>query len=154
MERLSLLCARQSRTAASAWRVPADTPREARPRESGSRWALLAPGPILPSGSFSQRLWCLDLKAGHLMCISLHLKNMIRSVLLLPPILLRGKQAERLTCPDISGRAGTQAPKHLLFPTPWESSLGEDPLPLATVDWASPKHLSPARSAGGWGGQR
>ncbi|XP_024840824.1 dynein axonemal assembly factor 8 isoform X1 [Bos taurus] len=78
MERLSLLCARQSRTAASAWRVPADTPREARPWESGSRWALLAPGPILPSGSFSQRLWCLDLKAGHLMCISLHLKNMIR----------------------------------------------------------------------------
>uniref|UniRef100_A0A4W2DQC0 Dynein axonemal assembly factor 8 n=1 Tax=Bos indicus x Bos taurus TaxID=30522 RepID=A0A4W2DQC0_BOBOX len=39
MERLSLLCARQSRTAASAWRVPADTPREARPWESGSRCA-------------------------------------------------------------------------------------------------------------------
>ncbi|XP_027383096.1 uncharacterized protein C16orf71 homolog isoform X2 [Bos indicus x Bos taurus] len=39
MERLSLLCARQSRTAASAWRVPADTAREARPRESGSRCA-------------------------------------------------------------------------------------------------------------------
>ncbi|XP_061258504.1 dynein axonemal assembly factor 8 isoform X3 [Bos javanicus] len=39
MERLSLLCARQSRTAASAWRVPADTAREARPRETGSRCA-------------------------------------------------------------------------------------------------------------------
>lgn len=39
MERLSLLCARQSRTAASAWRVPADTAREARPQETGSRCA-------------------------------------------------------------------------------------------------------------------
>ncbi|XP_040112111.1 uncharacterized protein C16orf71 homolog isoform X2 [Oryx dammah] len=39
MERLSLLCARQSTAAASAWRVPADTPREARPREAGSRCA-------------------------------------------------------------------------------------------------------------------
>nr|XP_014334627.1 PREDICTED: uncharacterized protein C16orf71 homolog [Bos mutus] len=39
MERLSLLCARQSRTAASAWRVPADTAQEARPRETGSRCA-------------------------------------------------------------------------------------------------------------------
>lgn len=78
MERLSLLCSRQSRANASARRVPADMPREARPQEAGSRWASLTPGPILPSSGFSQHLWCLDLRAGHLICISLHLKNMIR----------------------------------------------------------------------------
>lgn len=92
MERLSLLCARQSRAAASAWRVPADTPQEARPRETGSRWALSTPGPILPSSSFFQRLWCLDLKAGHLMCISLHLKNMIRSYYYYPPFYRGGNR--------------------------------------------------------------
>ncbi|KAI4559421.1 hypothetical protein MJG53_017947 [Ovis ammon polii x Ovis aries] len=39
MERLSLLCARQSTAAASAWRVPADMPRGAQPRQAGSRCA-------------------------------------------------------------------------------------------------------------------
>ncbi|XP_065780336.1 dynein axonemal assembly factor 8 isoform X1 [Muntiacus reevesi] len=39
MERLSLLCSRQSRAAASTRRVPADMPGEARSREGGSRCA-------------------------------------------------------------------------------------------------------------------
>lgn len=70
------------------------------------------------------------------------------------PHFTEGETGCEVDLPRHKWQSWTQAPKHLLFPTPWESSLGEDPLPLATVDWASPKHLSPARSAGGWGGQR
>ncbi|XP_030739709.2 dynein axonemal assembly factor 8 isoform X2 [Globicephala melas] len=39
MEQLTLLCAMQSRTFSSAWRVPSDMPQDIKPQEAGSRCA-------------------------------------------------------------------------------------------------------------------
>ena len=56
MERLVLLCARQSRASPSAQRAPADTPQD-KQQEAGSRWGLpLATAPVPSRNGFSQHL--------------------------------------------------------------------------------------------------
>lgn len=56
MERLVLLCARQSRASPSARRAPADTPQD-KQQEAGSRWGLpLATAPVPSRNGFSQHL--------------------------------------------------------------------------------------------------
>ncbi|XP_012502985.1 PREDICTED: uncharacterized protein C16orf71 homolog [Propithecus coquereli] len=44
MEQLALLCATQPRASASAWNLPADTPRDTKEQEAGSRCASRKPG--------------------------------------------------------------------------------------------------------------
>lgn len=41
MERLTLLCATQSRTSSFAWKMPADTSQDTKQREAGNRWDFL-----------------------------------------------------------------------------------------------------------------